>query len=203
VVGWQFSRVVYLNLNEMVGEAKPSPGGETFFEGVTIGKCHKRLPSLNPTSPSRRNHRMGLLESQKWYLAVLVVASRVDDGKSIKPLVDQQFRLIRATDPEAAYARALQLGAEEADSYLNSEGDRVRWEFVGLSDLTELLEQDLQDGTEVYSTIERADPASLVRGKGGLTVFWFEANKDKTAAELLGLEESSRARRAVDDSPRA
>jgi hypothetical protein len=62
----------------------------------------------------------------------------------------------------------------------------VSWEFAGLHDLREVLEAELGDGVEVFNTLKRGAPEALVRSKEQLQAFWVEANKDKTALELLG-----------------
>jgi hypothetical protein len=125
-------------------------------------------------------------KAQKWYVAVLVVASRVDDVTDYTPLVDLQYKLIRAADHEAAYCRALELGAAEALSYKNADGVSVTWEFAGLHDLREVLDVELRDGVEVFNVLERVAPETFIHTKEQLEVFWIEANKEKTAAELLG-----------------
>ncbi len=121
----------------------------------------------------------------KWYVAVLVVECRVDDGLSDDPLVDLQYRLVRASNHEAAYRRALELGRKERVSYKNADGANVRWRFVGLNDLCELLDSRLRHGVEVYSMLREVASKQFVRRKKELTVFWHHANRHKTAAEIL------------------
>ena len=124
-------------------------------------------------------------KSGAWYAAVLVIRSHVGGNTNAAPLLDHQVRLLRATDAEAAYERALVLGAAEAHSYLNAEGETVTWEFAGLHDLAELLADDLDDGVEVYSwrTAGRIEDAILPKDR--LAVFWAAANGHRTARELL------------------
>ena len=125
------------------------------------------------------------MESTRWYIAVLVVRSRINYDHKTAPLVDLQFRLIRAGSPEAAYTRALELGRLDEHSYKNADGETVTWDFVGLHDLHEVDDSELSDGVEVYSRIVREDPSLYVVPKERLTVFWVQANKHKTARELL------------------
>jgi len=66
-----------------------------------------------------------------WYVAVLVVSSRVEGKPSAAPAVDLQYRLVRAESNEEAFRRALELGGNEAHSYLNAEGQTVSWSFLG------------------------------------------------------------------------
>lgn len=126
------------------------------------------------------------MTSQRWYVAVLVVSSKVAAEASASPLLDLQYRLVRAGSNEAAYQRALELGQQEAHSYANADGQTVAWECLGLHDLREIDAIELTDGTEVYSQMVRKDSASYVVAKERLSCFWSEANTDKTAAEILG-----------------
>jgi hypothetical protein len=128
------------------------------------------------------------MSSQRWYVAVLVASSRIDAVPAHVPVVDLQYRLIRASDNEDAYQRALQLGRQLAHSYQNFQGCAVAWECTGLRDLREIDEGELADGTEVYSQIVRDNPEQLVVPKEQLTCFWAAANKDKTAGEILDEE---------------
>jgi hypothetical protein len=134
----------------------------------------------------RRRAVMTDSKAKKWYVAVLVVASRVDDGTEDGPLVDLQYKLIHAADHEAAYRRALELGAAAAHSYKNADAASVSWEFAGLNDLREVLDVELRDGVEVFHVLERAAPETFIHSKEELEAFWIEANKERTVADLLG-----------------
>ncbi len=80
-----------------------------------------------------------------WYVARLIVECEVL-GERIEPLVEEQWKLVEASDEEAAYRAALQLGEAENHSYANSESQTVRWTFKGLSDLEELLAETIGSG---------------------------------------------------------
>ena len=114
-----------------------------------------------------------------------MIRSQVGGGGAGEPLVDLQYRLIRAASHEAAYSRALELGHRTGLFYGNAEGETVTWEFSGLHDLREIHDASLADGVEVYSHLVRRDPGHYVVPKERLTVFWAETNKGKTAQELL------------------
>lgn len=120
-----------------------------------------------------------------WYVAEVIVRSRVGKAPKRKTLYDRQIKVPRASTDEAAYKRALQLGRAENHSYKNSAGEKVSWEFLGLGNLELLREETIADGTEFHSRLERGTPKSEVRRKRDLTVFWAERNKHKTAGELL------------------
>ena len=121
----------------------------------------------------------------KWYVAEIIVRCRVDKARGRKSLYDRQIKVLRATNHENAYKRALSLGKVENHRYKNRAGEIVYWEFVGLVSLDTLQEGKIGDGTEIHSRLQRGDPKPEVRAKRDLTVFWSERNKHKTAAELL------------------
>ena len=126
-----------------------------------------------------------------WYVAVLVVSSHAGHQPLHPPLVDLQYRLLRANDVEGAYQRALELGRQARHSYANDEGEVVTWECFGLHDLRELDGPELADGAEVYSQIGRYDPARYVVEKEQLSCFWAEGHKETTAGEMI--DDTSRA----------
>jgi hypothetical protein len=122
-----------------------------------------------------------------WYVTVLIVRCRIEGELPDKPLFDRQIRVIQASNAEAAFQRAMKLGEEENHSYKNNEGKTVAWEFVGLGDLCQLLDEQIIDGTEIYSRLDYGNPETeVIREKKKLTVFWAETNAKKTARELLG-----------------
>jgi hypothetical protein len=122
----------------------------------------------------------------KWFIAVLVVASEVVRPSDEEPLVDLQYKLIRANDSEAAFRRALQLGEGAHHSYRNGDGSTVTWRFAGLHDLREVEQEAIVDGAELYNHMMHSDPTTLTVAKDKLTVFWSEANKHRTARDILG-----------------
>jgi Domain of unknown function (DUF4288) len=104
------------------------------------------------------------------FIAVLVLQSRVgawDDN----PIVDHQIRIIRAANARVAYDRAVRLGESENSTYKSHEGQRVTWQFVGLSELDYLEEAQFQDGGEVFSWRTRGSAAEFVKKRSQLAVF--------------------------------
>ena len=120
----------------------------------------------------------------RWYVAVFVLHSEVYAPVADAPLFDHQVRLIRASDAEAAYERALFLGRGEEHSYRNADGQEVRWKFLGLHDLVE-LETEPEDGSELYSFLRDAQGAFEVMPKDKLTVFYVRSMPDQPASQLL------------------
>jgi uncharacterized protein DUF4288 len=122
------------------------------------------------------------MAKQRFFVAVLVLQSRVGDWDD-NPIVDHQVRIVRAANATSAHARALRLGAAENATYKNQDGQTVTWEFLGLSELDHLEEEQLDDGGEVLSWRTQGPGREFVREKGQLAVFAPKSNK--TAGELL------------------
>jgi hypothetical protein len=118
----------------------------------------------------------------KWYVAELVIECQF--GRGLAKLWDQQLVLIYARNADAAYTTAKRLGKKQETTYSNSEDEKVRWKFKGLSDLQELLVKTIRSGVEVHSMLSRVK-RPRIRTKNKLTVFWTRRNLNKTAAELL------------------
>lgn len=121
----------------------------------------------------------------RWYAAVVVVRARIDDASQYDYLIDHQVRLLRASDAEAAYVRALELGKAAEHSYKNGDGETVRWEFVGLADLDEIQGTAIEDGLEVYSWRQRGQAQEAVVPKDKLAVFSLAANAERKVEDLL------------------
>jgi hypothetical protein len=120
-----------------------------------------------------------------WYAAVLILKGVAGPGWADERLTERQLRLVRATDPDAAYERALQLGRDAEHEYKNEAGERVHWQFLGLAELAEIDDAELRDGSEVLSTYSSKDAELLTRPKDELAVFWSRANANRTARDLL------------------
>lgn len=122
----------------------------------------------------------------KWYVATLIMRCWVGESAPGSWTCDRQICVIRATDGDEAYRKALRLGEEEEDSYSNAFGEIVHWEFVGLEDLDELVGRTIRDGTEIRSFLfEHDDPFRLIPQREELTIFWIQRNKHRTAQEII------------------
>jgi Domain of unknown function (DUF4288) len=106
----------------------------------------------------------------KWFTAVMVRGSFVDGEADDERFGDLLYRLIEAADAEAAYAKAMRLGAQAAESYQNG-GESCRLQFLGLADLTEVRAERLEDGVEVYSQLIEKRPSEMVAEKETLSAF--------------------------------
>jgi hypothetical protein len=125
--------------------------------------------------------------SDNWYAATLIIRIRVGDREQREWTCDEQIHILCAPDDEAAYEKALQLGKQEELSYLNSEGETVYWEFLGLEDLAEMWGSPT-DGAEIRSHLfDSRNPLRNVQRKDEMQVFRAQRlRRDKrTAGEII------------------
>src|SRR5579884_1320437 len=111
-------------------------------------------------------------ENVEWYLAELILEISVSGDE--RNVVHKNLMLIKASSPDEAYAKAIQLGKQEEDVYENPSHRRVRTVFRGLSKLNVIYEP-LEDGAELLFEEIVGVPEQDVRGwvlpKASLAVF--------------------------------
>jgi len=97
----------------------------------------------------------------EWYLAELVMKITVTDDP--RNVVHQNLVLIRADSADQAYEKAIQVGKKEEISYDNPAGKAVHFHFEGVSDLVDIIEEDLEDGVELDFHYTVAMPDEKIR----------------------------------------
>jgi hypothetical protein len=126
--------------------------------------------------------------AEKWYVATLLLQCKVGDQDVGPWTVEEQVRLIRASNRDSAYEKSIHLGELENQSYPNGSGETVYWEFIGLAELADLDTESIHDGIEIKSHfIKSTDPTQLALRREDLLVYWAEANRDRTANDILNL----------------
>jgi hypothetical protein len=91
-----------------------------------------------------------------WYIAKIVFNISAENTQH-KPQFDEQLRLIAADNSEEAFMKARTLGLSEEDSFLNDQHNKVRWEFINVTEIVSV--KKLEDGMELYSHIHEAEEA--------------------------------------------
>lgn len=91
----------------------------------------------------------------KWFTAKIVFGIHHSSQEAITQY-DEQIRMIQARDEHEAFLKSRLLGVREEYSFVNENEEEVRWEFVDVTDLSEISE--LRDGMELYSRIHETDP---------------------------------------------
>lgn len=90
-----------------------------------------------------------------WYITKIVFNISAANNSN---QFDEQLRLVKAENKEAAFLKARALGLREEDTFYNDNMREVKWEFVNVAEIIPM--QKLEDGTELYSTIHETDEAS-------------------------------------------
>jgi Domain of unknown function (DUF4288) len=85
-----------------------------------------------------------------FYVAVILYESS-SDVPDYKPLYQESFVLLKATSLEEAEAKALAYGTQEQVSYQNENQETIRWSLKQVIDVNSVLDDELDDGSELYA----------------------------------------------------
>lgn len=81
-----------------------------------------------------------------WFLATMVEEIRVEGSK--RNVVHINYVIIEADSPEDAYQRAIKMGKQAKQSYVNERGKKVTVRFRGLRNL-DVIYEPLEHGCEI------------------------------------------------------
>lgn len=84
------------------------------------------------------------------YIAVILYES-ASDAPNYQPLYQESFILLKATSLEEAEAKALAYGTQEQVSYQNENQETIRWSLKQVIDVNSVLDDELDDGSELYA----------------------------------------------------
>ena len=91
-----------------------------------------------------------------WFVAEAIFVSDIADSKEqYDPLIEDCLFLVNAASDEEAKHKAEAVALTKQDAYENSSGETVRWKFVNIVRVREVLDEQLREGTEVWCTIQR------------------------------------------------
>ena len=148
-----------------------------------MNPLYEAFPEVRPAALI--DHRAGRLAAgrliETWFVSRLLFTTSVGDAGPTT--WEEQIRVLRATSPEQAYDKAVKLGQSGEHEYANEADVAVRVRFLGLLDLEDLGAELLEDGIEIAS--RRSDSAMTPVPRDRLTAFWWRANQDRTAQEVL------------------
>jgi len=96
-----------------------------------------------------------------WYLVKLIFSlDGYDNTKNAQ--FDEQLRLINATNEEAAYFKAKQMGKQFQSTFSTENGNLLSFNFIDVSEVIKV--EQLSDGVEIYSnTIETHDKKTFIQ----------------------------------------
>ena len=81
-----------------------------------------------------------------WFLATMIEEIRVEGAK--RNVVHINYVIVEADSPEDAYQRALKMGNQANQSYINERGKKVTVRFRGLRNL-DVIYDPLEHGCEI------------------------------------------------------
>jgi hypothetical protein len=130
-----------------------------------------------------------------WYVVTVIMKCLVNRQPTIPGewRCTQSIYLLRAVSSDDAYDKAITLGKDQENSYNNSDGEAVDWEFVGLENVEELSQRSISNNIEVWGRVFSSnDPSALTVSKEGLSIYYDEMVKDIAVENLLDNEPESR-----------
>lgn len=86
-----------------------------------------------------------------WYIAKLIFHVCLPDTNCVGQF-EEKLRLIHASGQQTALHKASVAGEEEETAFSNASGEKVKWEFIAVSELRILPE--ITDGMELASHLE-------------------------------------------------
>jgi hypothetical protein len=127
-----------------------------------------------------------------WYAARIAMQCLVGEADPGPWTVDEQIRVVQAATHDEAYDKAVRLGQQAEHDYLNPYGQKVRWVFLGVSDLDEILAERIEDGTEItYLWHKTHDLSPFTKDRSETALFWQEQHKHERVCDLLRDAEES------------
>jgi hypothetical protein len=90
----------------------------------------------------------------KWFAAEGIFEARISRAIGDVPTVRETLLfLVRADDVTSAKERAEGIARAKEHSYANETGETVQWVFVRITEVTEVIDQSLEEGAEIKSTL--------------------------------------------------
>lgn len=90
-----------------------------------------------------------------WYSVRVIYKSTIGGAEIANSLKEESIRVFSATTDEEARTKREKVARDGEHSYKNENGEIVQWIVDKIDDAQDLCEEDLSDGTEVYSRLFR------------------------------------------------
>lgn len=88
-----------------------------------------------------------------WFSVKLLFEAESSSPTDSDVLCEESIRLIEAASEEIALEKAKMLGKDQEHSYENDSGETIFWRFLKVDQAQELGDEEVQDGSEVFSTM--------------------------------------------------
>jgi hypothetical protein len=98
---------------------------------------------------------------EKYYIAKIIWQIKIPTN-GIASEFDEQLRIVKASDAKNALKKAIQIGHEQEESFINSKGQQVSWTFINVEFIKEMY--SFEDGMEICSqTINAPDALQFIK----------------------------------------
>ena len=92
---------------------------------------------------------MASTETADHYICISIHESS-SDAKNYAPLYEERLTLIKASSKEHATTKAQQIVKMASHSYQNEDGQTISWTCRKIVEVTEIIDNALSDGAEIY-----------------------------------------------------
>lgn len=93
----------------------------------------------------------------------MIFASAHPDRPEDDDLYEERIVLLRSGSEDEAKAKAEAIAREQGEKYKNVYEETVRWSFVEVIDVKQVLSESIADGTEVYYCFLRKDELDQIK----------------------------------------
>ena len=98
-----------------------------------------------------------------WFTACLLYKCNIPEEPEAEALWEESIVLIRAANEDEARTKAEDVGKRGEHEYLAAAGNQCRWTFEKIANIQEIMTQQLEHGTQIYSRfLHLADVQSLM-----------------------------------------
>jgi hypothetical protein len=95
----------------------------------------------------------------KWFVAEAIFRATVQTEEAdAAPVSEDLLFLVKAVSQLSAESSAEAIARGKEHSYKNERGQTVDWTFVRLVEVTETIDQQLEDGAELKSRMMEGEP---------------------------------------------
>jgi len=104
------------------------------------------------------------MDTMMWYTACLFFEGVCDKPQEEGNLWEERCVLVQGDDAAEVEQRARQIGEAGEHDYTTADGNFLRWHFRKVERVYQLIDDELQDGTEVFSRfLDDSQAASLLQ----------------------------------------
>lgn len=98
---------------------------------------------------------------EKYFIAKIIWQIKIPTN-GIASEFDEQLRIVKAYDAKNALEKAIKIGHEQEESFINSKGQQVSWSFINVEFVKEMF--SFEDGMEICSqTINAPDAMQFIK----------------------------------------